>query len=163
MRTRRDLFQFWILDCVLFSFFIFLLKGAVREKRYESAMEIDSGMVQTILNPKSPIQNQRRRLFSIAIYLMAIACFLLVLSAPAEAATCRQVQGHEICLQRVQRSAKYHWRYRVTATVDGEQRPLTRYDCRDRTQTPLAGSDQAKTVKFSEEGIGNLVCQLLNR
>lgn len=114
-------------------------------------------------NGDSKIQNCRAWLFRVGICWVAIACGLLVFSAPAQAATCRHTQGHEVCLQRVQRSAKYHWRYRVTATVDGQQQPLTRYDCRDRTQTPLAGSSKAKIVDFAEDGVGALVCQLLNR
>ncbi|MEM7649506.1 MAG: hypothetical protein AAF283_10015 [Cyanobacteria bacterium P01_A01_bin.70] len=94
--------------------------------------------------------------------LIAIA-LVLAIAPPALAHNCRIQNQHEICLERVQRSAKYHWRYRVQATIDGEPQPLTRYNCRDRTRTLLAGTQKGLTQPFSPEGVGVHICQLLNR
>jgi len=81
----------------------------------------------------------------------------------AQARSCHRHHGREICLERVQRSAKYHWRYRVSAQVDGTPQPLTRYNCRDRTRTPMEGTGKDVTVKFAVNGVGDLVCKLLAR
>ncbi|WP_272065441.1 hypothetical protein [Oscillatoria sp. CS-180] len=95
---------------------------------------------------------------------LAVGCSCLLSFADvAQAATCRQSAGQDICLERVKRSAKYHWRYRVDATIDGKRQPLTRYDCRDRTQTPMAGPFKDVTVEFEADGVGALVCQILRR
>ena len=94
--------------------------------------------------------------------LLAIA-LVLALAPPALAHNCRMQNDHTICLERVQRSAKYHWRYRVQATIDGASQPLTRYNCRDRTRTPLAGAQKGITQPFLPAGVGVRVCQLLNR
>jgi hypothetical protein len=67
-----------------------------------------------------------------------IALWLSRYPAPAIAATCRKFQGQQICLERIQRSAKYHWQYRVTLRIDDVWQPLTLYDCRDLTIAPLA-------------------------
>ena len=94
--------------------------------------------------------------------LIAIA-LVLAIAPPALAHNCRIQDQHEICLEHVQRSAKYHWRYRVQAIVDGEPQPLTRYNCRDRTRTILAGSQKGITQPFLPAGVGVRICQLLNR
>jgi len=95
--------------------------------------------------------------------LWAIALGLTSFAPPAQARNCYLRSDHEICLQRVHRSAKYHWRYRVEAIVDGERQPLTRYDCRDRTRTPLTGPDQGRSHKFTAADIGDKLCQLVDR
>lgn len=96
--------------------------------------------------------------------LIAIALLITLHPLPAQASPCRQVDGHKICLDQVQRSAKYHWRYRVKARVDGTPQPLTRYNCRDRTRLAIEGSMRGKEPKkFAPNGVGNLVCKLLNR
>ena len=94
--------------------------------------------------------------------LLAIA-LVLAIAPPALAHNCRIQNDHTICLESVQRSAKYHWRYRVQASVDGETQLLTRYNCRDRTRTPLAGPQKGITQPFSPAGVGVHICQLLNR
>lgn len=99
----------------------------------------------------------------LALGLLAIALSLFTWAAPVWARSCHRTDGHEICLDQVQRSAKYHWRYRVNATVDGQPQPLTRYDCRDRTQTPLAGAQKGTVQPFSTDGVGTRVCALVHR
>ncbi|MEM6519887.1 MAG: hypothetical protein AAF722_11235 [Cyanobacteria bacterium P01_C01_bin.70] len=93
----------------------------------------------------------------------AITLSFISFVPPAQAGNCYRYHGHEICLNQVKRSAKYHWRYRVQATVDGEQQPLTRYNCRDRTQTPLVGPQKGRTQKFTALGMGDRLCRLVNR
>lgn len=93
----------------------------------------------------------------------AIALSCLSLALPAQARSCYHRGHHDICLERVQRSAKYHWQYRVEATVDGQHQPLTRYDCRDRTRTFLKGPQKGRSQKFTTEGIGDQLCALVNR
>lgn len=94
---------------------------------------------------------------------LAIALCLTSLPFPAQARSCHQVAQHQICLDQVKRSAKYHWRYRVKAVVDGKPQPLTRYNCRDRTRTPLAGIQKGITTKFASSSVGDTVCKLVDR
>ena len=96
-------------------------------------------------------------------FLGVIVFCLTSLALPAQAQNCYHQGEHTICLERVQRSAKYHWRYRVTASIDGQQQPVTRYDCRDRTRTPLKGPQKGRSQKFTEASIGNQLCALVNR
>jgi hypothetical protein len=97
------------------------------------------------------------------IMLGAIALAVTSFALPAQARNCYTRDEHTICLERVQRSAKYHWRYRVKATVDGQRQPLTRYDCRDRTRTPLKGIHKGQPQKFTSTDIGEQLCALVNR
>ncbi|MGF1460087.1 MAG: hypothetical protein ACFBSG_13805 [Leptolyngbyaceae cyanobacterium] len=92
--------------------------------------------------------------------LLAIALTMVGVAAPAAASNCYRSAGHEICLTQVQRSAKYHWRYRVQATIDGERQPQTRYNCRDRTQTPMAGPQKGRTQPFTPAGVGDRLCRM---
>ena len=93
----------------------------------------------------------------------AIALCLTSLALPAQAQNCYHRGEHTICLERVQRSAKYHGRYRVTANIDGQRQPLARYDCRDRTRIPLKGPQKGRSQKFTEADIGDQLCVLVNR
>ncbi|RZM78902.1 hypothetical protein [Leptolyngbya iicbica] len=93
----------------------------------------------------------------------AIAFAVTSFALPVQARNCYDREAHTICLERVQRSAKYHWRYRVQATVDGQPQPLTRYDCRDRTRTPLKGAHKGQPQKFTSADIGDQLCTLVNR
>lgn len=94
---------------------------------------------------------------------LALAISMLSFAMPAHARSCYHQGSHDICLERVQRSAKYHWRYRVEATVDGQRQLLTRYNCRDRTRTPLKGPQKGQPQKFTAAGIGDKLCELVNR
>ena len=51
--------------------------------------------------------------------------------------SCRQVNRHEVWIQRIKRSAKSYWQYQAKLAVDGEQRPMELYDCRDRLRLPV--------------------------
>lgn len=88
---------------------------------------------------------------------------LLGFPSHAQAKTCYVQNGHKFCLERIQRSAKYYWQYKVRSTIDGQKQPLIWYDCRDRTQTSNAGDRKGIIEKFSPNGIGEKVCKLVDR
>lgn len=102
--------------------------------------------------------------FLVIIYTGVVIVFLLLaFPSLAQAKTCYRQQGYDVCLEQVQRSAKYHWRYKVKATIDNQKQPLTWYDCRDRTQTAITGASKGVPEKFLSNGIGAKVCQLVDR
>lgn len=95
-------------------------------------------------------------------YLLAIACLIsgLIFETPsAEAAICRQLGEQQICIVDIQRSAKYYWQYRVSVTVDNQLRPREIYNCRDRVRI----SERGDRIAFQDEGIGDLICRLVQR
>ncbi|WP_072621727.1 hypothetical protein [Spirulina major] len=96
-------------------------------------------------------------------HLISFLCLIVLgwfgVQLPAFAATCRPWQGHEICILRLKRSAKYYWEYRAQISIDGNQQPPTRYNCRDRTQTPKG----QPTTSFTAESAGAFVCHLMQR
>ena len=77
----------------------------------------------------------------------------------AQAAYCRTVEGHEVCILDIRRSAKNYWEYRASVSVDGVARPMAVYDCRDRT---LLQSDGTR-VSFRNDITGDVVCRLFHR
>lgn len=79
---------------------------------------------------------------------------------PAQAADyCRLWQGRQICLERVQRSAKKHWEFRATARVNGIDRPRAAYNCRRQIWVGLDGIRH----NFEAHGPGDLICNLLDK
>ncbi len=79
---------------------------------------------------------------------------------PAQATSpCRQVNGHEVCIQRMKRSAKRYWEYRASVKVDGVSRPMERYDCRDRLRLPDAGT----FVPYWQDEAVDVVCALFKQ
>lgn len=96
--------------------------------------------------------------------LVSVLIVLTLWPAAAQARSCHQHQEHTICLERVQRSAKYHWQYKVQATVDGQTRPLMQYDCQKRTQLSLAKSAKGTVPKpFTSQSTGDFICKLVDR
>jgi hypothetical protein len=95
-----------------------------------------------------------------------LAGFLLVglvwgLEPPAAQAAdfCRPWHGQQICILKIQRSAKKHWEFRATVAVDGVERPRSAYNCRRRIWVGLDGIRHV----FDPHGPGELICSLLNR
>jgi hypothetical protein len=78
---------------------------------------------------------------------------------PAVAAVCRNWGGHQICLLRIERSAKYYWEYRAVISIDGKKRPMTVYNCRDRYYTETDHT----VIPFKSNDVGNLICNLVTR
>ena len=81
-------------------------------------------------------------------------------SQPVQAALlCRTLAQQQVCILTIQRSAKNHWEYRVVASIDGVKQPLEIYNCRDRDRIRQDG----KRLPFQPNGLGPLVCQILQR
>lgn len=75
----------------------------------------------------------------------------------AQAALCKTLGDHQICILSITRSAKNYWEYRAAVSVDGVKRPVEVYDCRARTRQ----SRQGGRVPFEPDGPGELICHLL--
>jgi hypothetical protein len=58
----------------------------------------------------------------------------------AQAAVCSQREGKSVCIDRLQRSAKNYWEYRVQLTVAGRRQPPTIYDCRSGKKSRIDGT-----------------------
>ncbi|WP_416675322.1 hypothetical protein [Egbenema bharatensis] len=91
----------------------------------------------------------------ITLLLSAVLISLVVLPHPAIAAFCRPVNQQQVCIVSIQRSAKYYWEYRVVLRVNGEEKPLEVYNCRDRVRTQSNGSRRS----FQPDGVGEMVCR----
>jgi hypothetical protein len=76
--------------------------------------------------------------------------------APADAAFCRQVEGHQICIVDIKRSAKNYWQYQAVVSNDGIESPAASYDCRERLITDLAGN----LSSFRSRQDAKFVCSL---
>lgn len=85
--------------------------------------------------------------------------FLLILlfisiTLPVQAAPCRTMNDHEICILTIKRSAKNYWEYRAKVQVDGEVRPMQVYDCRKK----IAIQDNKVLELFEQDGTAEVVC-----
>ncbi|NJL20288.1 MAG: hypothetical protein HC895_04770 [Leptolyngbyaceae cyanobacterium SM1_3_5] len=103
-------------------------------------------------------------LHSIAIALLIWLNFAW--PAAADAPICRSVNGQEICILSIQRSAKNHWEYRATVSIDGQTRSwrpgtvsIEKYNCRDRIRVGQDG----RAVPFEPQGAGELICRLADQ
>lgn len=96
----------------------------------------------------------------VQIFLFLIVfVFTLVISPPAHAVVCRDVNGHHICILNIKRSAKKYWEYRVTASIDGINQPSKTYQCRDRIKFLPNGT----ILRFGDEDVAQVVCNLFKR
>ncbi len=84
----------------------------------------------------------------------------LMIAPRTEANICKFWSGHQVCVVRIKRSAKYYWEYRTILSVDGKKQPEVVYDCRhfyyfkaDKTKIYFADN---------ENDLGNFVCHLFN-
>ncbi len=105
-------------------------------------------------------------LSQIKIVVKIVACCFLcsiiywsAIALPAEAALCRQLDSHRVCIVKIKRSAKYHYRYRTVVSIDGKKQPLVVYDCRERTIT----KKNKYPIPFKVNSAGNLVCSLFSK
>ncbi|MDJ0554275.1 MAG: hypothetical protein QNJ68_07535 [Microcoleaceae cyanobacterium MO_207.B10] len=80
--------------------------------------------------------------------------------APTAAASfCRNYNGNNICILRIKRSAKNHWEYRAEVSINGRRKPVEIYNCRTEEKIQKNG----KIVKFQPNGVGKLICSVLNK
>lgn len=90
------------------------------------------------------------------IILLLLSC-LWAIAFPVEAATCRTVTNQIICLQKIKRSAKYPWEYRVNLSINGKKQDLALYNCREKIRIL-----KDKTIMtFTEVDLGTFICQHL--
>ena len=91
---------------------------------------------------------------------IALLLFLLLLLAtvlPVEAAElCRNLNNRTVCIVSINRSAKNYWEYRAAVRVDGVERPVEVYNCRDRIRVQQDGT----IVPFESNDASKLVCRL---
>ncbi|MEP0919328.1 hypothetical protein NC981_21085 [Leptolyngbya sp. DQ-M1] len=71
-----------------------------------------------------------------------------------QAAPCRTLDNHEICIVTIKRSAKNYWEYRARVRVDGEVKPMHVYDCRKR----IAIQPNKVLELFEQDGTAEIVC-----
>lgn len=72
---------------------------------------------------------------------------------------CRQAGDREICIVRIERSAKNYREYRAQVKIDGKKRPLEIYDCQRQQRRRKNGTRQP----FEPNGAGAVVCSVLDR
>ncbi len=85
----------------------------------------------------------------------SLLCWSLTI-LPAQAKFCRQTQGHQICILKIDRSAKNYWQYQALVSIDGIEKPAASYDCRDRLITDRDGN----LSSFRSRLDGKIVCSL---
>ena len=89
--------------------------------------------------------------------LIIINWTIIIPSAQAE--FCRQVNGQQICITKIKRSAKNYWQYRAAVKIEKETRPIEIYDCRQRHRI----TQQGEIILFKSDGVGKLICSILNQ
>lgn len=84
--------------------------------------------------------------------------FYLIIPNSVQASICRNYDGDLTCILTIKRSAKYHWQYRASVSINGKKTPIEIYNCREKIKTKKNG----KRVPFDEKGAGKLICTILN-
>jgi hypothetical protein len=85
--------------------------------------------------------------------------FCLSFPPNANAAMCRARDSHSVCIFKLKRSAKYHWEYRATVSIDGQKKTQEIYNCRDRT----VARKNKFPIPFKSDLTGELVCSLFQK
>lgn len=94
-----------------------------------------------------------------------ILAFILVIllsftiTYPAQAFTCRNYKGHQVCIHSIKRSAKNHWEYRASVSIDGAKTPVELYNCRQQIYTQSNG----KVMPFGKDDAGAVICSFFNK
>jgi hypothetical protein len=83
------------------------------------------------------------------------------ITLPALAAPiCRTIQGQDVCLLTLKRSAKNFWEYNAAVSIDGKRGPKETYNCRSRYKTLRNGSIEYFAKDSIGDSIGSLVCKI---
>ncbi|MCT7951246.1 hypothetical protein NG798_15710 [Ancylothrix sp. C2] len=94
----------------------------------------------------------------VVIFLL-ILCLTLTVTLPAQANFCRQIKDQKICILTIKRSAKNHWEYRASVSINGKETPVEVYNCRKEIKIK-----QDNTIEFFEpNGAGELICTILEK
>ncbi|MGD1902683.1 MAG: hypothetical protein ACFB9N_10640 [Geitlerinemataceae cyanobacterium] len=75
------------------------------------------------------------------------------------ALVCREYEGREVCINRIKRSARNYWEYRVDLTVEGQRQPTDLLDCRNQQRFDSDGFIEP----FAPDDVGQFVCEYFNR
>jgi len=94
-----------------------------------------------------------RQFFTI---LLLLSCFRTI-AFPVQAATCRTVKDEVICIEKIKRSAKYPWEYRVSLSRDQQKQDSVLYNCRNKVTILKNGIRHP----FTEQNLGDFICQRL--
>lgn len=78
--------------------------------------------------------------------------------ANAAPLTCRLYNDQQVCIDRIKRSAKNYWEYRVNLTIDGQKQPEDLLDCRYYQRIDRDGFIEP----FKPKDVGRFVCQYFN-
>jgi hypothetical protein len=112
--------------------------------------------------PTNQVMTQQVLMWSLGIILwVTIAVGVQLPIAPiAQAAplTCRPYHDREVCIDRIKRSAKNYWEYRVNLTIDGQKQPEDLLDCRHYQRIDRDGFIEP----FSAHDVGRFVCRYFN-
>lgn len=95
----------------------------------------------------------------ILVVLLLLGLLLLAVSPVEAKSLCRSLSDRSICILSIKRSAKNYWEYRAAVSVDGVARPIEIYNCRDRIRI----RQDEKVVQFEPKGVGELICNLIQR
>ncbi|MDJ0578548.1 hypothetical protein [Crocosphaera sp.] len=82
-----------------------------------------------------------------------------IITPSAQAEFCRQINSQQICITKIKRSAKNYWEYRAAVKIEKETRPIEIYDCRQRHRI----TQQGEIIPFKSDGVGKLICRVLNK
>ncbi len=82
-----------------------------------------------------------------------------IITSSAQAEFCRQINGHQVCIVKIKRSAKNYWQYRAAVKIDQETKPIEVYDCHQHHRITQDGD----IIPFKADGVGKLICRVLNR
>jgi len=93
------------------------------------------------------------------IFTFCLLFFFLIIVHPAKASTCRDYQQQTICINNIERSAKYYCQYKVNLTINGEKQPQTIYNCCQK----LKQSKNNNVIAFSDNDPGKLICSLFDK
>ncbi|MGF1493872.1 MAG: hypothetical protein ACFBSC_15750 [Microcoleaceae cyanobacterium] len=91
--------------------------------------------------------------------IMLLTCFNLTLLPGIAADLCHRIDGKDVCIHRIKRSAKRYWEYRVSLKVEGKVQPTEIYNCRRQ----LLIKSNGKTVEFKPQGIGEIIADAEGR
>jgi hypothetical protein len=78
----------------------------------------------------------------------------LIIAFPAQAFTCRTQNDHRVCIISIKRSAKNHWEYWASVSIDGTRTPAEIYNCRRQVLIQNDG----RIVPFGEDNAGEVIC-----
>lgn len=100
-----------------------------------------------------------RSLGLVVLVVLSMSLMVVMDAEDAIAASCTTTSSHTICVNRIKRSAKQFWEYRAAVTVDGVDREVEVYNCRDRQRV----NSEGRVVPFELGGAGEVICKMLYR